>query len=61
MVLTAAVAVPVIAITIYSSTRDRSREYATLKAVRTGPNGKSGIAALACGAMCVPRGRTIPL
>jgi putative ABC transport system permease protein len=36
VLIAAAVAVLVIAITVYSSTRDRSREYATLKAVGLG-------------------------
>lgn len=53
IVIAAAVAVLVIAITVYSSTRDRSREYATLKAVGLGRSALLRLVAAQSGAVAV--------
>lgn len=51
--IAAAVAVLVIAITIYSSTRDRSREYATLKAIGLGRGGLMRLVAVQAGTLAL--------
>ena len=53
ILIAAAVAVLVIAITVYSSTRDRSREYATLKAIGLGRRALLGLVAVQAGALAV--------
>jgi len=53
ILIAAAVAVLVIAITVYSSTRDRSREYATLKAVGLGRGALLRLVAAQSGAVAV--------
>jgi len=53
VLIAAAVAVLVIAITVYSSTRDRSREYATLKAVGLGRSALLRLVAVQAGVLAV--------
>ncbi len=53
VLIAAAVAVLVIAITVYSSTRDRSREYATLKAVGLGRRALLRLVGAQAGALAV--------
>jgi len=53
ILIAAAVAVLVIAITVYSSTRDRSREYATLKAIGLGRPGLMLLAAVQAGTLAI--------
>lgn len=53
ILIAAAVAVLVIAITVYSSTRDRSREYATLKAIGLGRRALLRLVAVQAGALAV--------
>lgn len=53
ILIAAAVAVLVIAITVYSSTRDRSREYATLKAIGLGRRALLRLVAVQAGAVAV--------
>ena len=53
ILIAAAVAVLVIAVTVYSSTRDRSREYATLKAIGLGRRGLLRLVAVQAGALAV--------
>jgi putative ABC transport system permease protein len=51
--IAAMVAVMVIALTVYTSTRDRSREYATLKAIGLGRGGLTRLVAVQAGALAV--------
>jgi putative ABC transport system permease protein len=51
--IAAAVAVLVIAITVYSATRDRAREYATLKAIGLSRRGLVRLVSLQAGALAV--------
>jgi putative ABC transport system permease protein len=53
VLIAAAVAVLVIAITVYSSTRDRSREYATLKAIGLGSSALLRLVAVQAGVLAV--------
>lgn len=53
ILIAAAAAVLVIAITVYSSTRDRSREYATLKAIGLGRRALLRLVAVQAGALAV--------
>jgi putative ABC transport system permease protein len=53
ILIAAAVAVLVIAITVFSSTRDRSREYATLKAIGLGRRALLRLVAVQAGALAV--------
>ena len=53
ILIAGAVAVLVIAITVYSSTRDRSREYATLKAIGLGRRALLRLVAVQAGALAV--------
>lgn len=53
VLIAAAVAVLVIAITVYSSTRDRSREYATLKAIGLGRRPLLHLVAVQAGAIAL--------
>lgn len=53
VLIAASVAVLVIAITVYSSTRDRSREYATLKAIGLGRRALLRLVAVQAGALAL--------
>lgn len=53
IIIAAAVAVLVIALTVYSSTRDRAREYATLKAIGLGRGALLRLVAAQAGALAV--------
>jgi len=53
VLIAASVAVLVIAITVYSSTRDRSREYATLKAIGLGHRALLRLVAVQAGALAL--------
>jgi putative ABC transport system permease protein len=53
IVIAAVVAVLVIALTVYTSTRDRAREYATLKAIGLGRRGLLRLVASQAGTLAV--------